>query len=638
MIDSEFPIELAGVRYRIAEDGEGPGYNMTTPTVRAPNTQIVQGDDPGQVNLDPSTMLWTLEDWSSGEGDLKTGDDNGRSQTIHGLNFYGRPGEIFSGYRAWPAIANGGGANFSTLVSLVVAMDTVYALELVAGNPYYYTFNKTTLQFSARQTFAGVTNGIQAVNSLCGDNNALFFHEQGGDNIYTWPGSGAPTLLNNQLGGHADSQMVELGDYLYILQSDGKMYEISKTTVNTTTAETPILDLSSNGTFNNMATNLVTTVGDNRVYVMAVWNNYTSIYEIIPTTAATTGYGRELTKIHGLKGETIWAHGGFVYWIGTDMEPDGNDGPRRLIYYWQPGQSRGTLGEVRTQLGIAPGSHATPTAGASRLNTWAFALEGVDEDFGVGDDGIGLWEVDALSGGFGQVGGGHEGGVNDFGEGDCLTLIYHDGFYLASYQDVGASYGVWTWDTGRPSVNTQIVTSPEHDFGISGEKVLQSIEVRTNEMPVGGSVQLAYSVDGGAFQAVSPTHNTDGDAGLKWVVSTDSATVTFRGLRIKMTIVNSADQVIVKAVDVRASANSTFQKWQLLLDVSDETSPRGYNGAKLIDKLQALVPQTVVSFKDGYTDRNPGAFDEYDVIVEEVFLDLDRPGEGTAIVILREVI
>ena len=54
MIDSEFHVQLNGVKYRLAEDSEGTHYDKKLQPLRAQSAGVVQGDS-GKFQLRPDS-------------------------------------------------------------------------------------------------------------------------------------------------------------------------------------------------------------------------------------------------------------------------------------------------------------------------------------------------------------------------------------------------------------------------------------------------------------------------------------------------------------------------------------------------------------------------------------------------------
>ena len=635
MITSEFDVTINGVNYHIAEDAEGEGYVMQYRQLRAPNAQIVQGSDAARVNINPDTLIWSWDDWSDGEGQVVFDPTQpGRSYVNQATNFMGRPGNVFGGYKAYTAL-NAAAGNFIPVVGLVVARGVAYAVEVGSALDDFYVFDGT--DFDAAVSI-GSTDGARSPLAITGDRNYLFFVVHNTDDMWRWDGS-TWAKHNDRTGTNSDTQLEQLGDFVYKLDSEGKVYELSKVTANLATVETAILDFSAQGTIQDFENKKIV-AGWNRVYVLATYDYETVLYEITPTSAAQTGFGRELARFTGLKGESIWHQGGFIYWTGIDNEADASVGARRVLYYLQPGASWGTLGEVRSFVLNAdqPIPGGLVMGGAGRLNTSAFVVAATYEDSTEATEHINLFEVDAISGGFGALG---EGNLGLSGHYECVSLVFFKGKYLAAMRQVsgGTNPRVTTWNTEDYNNNQAFVVSPQMDFGIAATKVLQSIELVTEPLPTGSpSVIVSYKLDGGSWTSVG-TYGTDGGTGQKVVISTDSTLKSFRSMQIRIGL-NNTDALtsIVKAVNVRATVNERFRVWTLMLDATDETSPRGLNGAALISNLTSLGQDTVVEFSDGYQNRNRGVFNSHDVVVENVVPLLTQPGEGRIQVTLREVV
>jgi hypothetical protein len=631
VIDSDHHVLINGVPYRLAEDAEGEHYIYDTPTLRAPNSQIIQGGDPGEVNIEPGTIIWKLDTWTDGEGQLKFNPENpGRSEILEGVNFFGRPGNLFLGYEPNITQANGGG-DFSDEVGLVVARNELYVMGIGSASDDYYAWDGP-LDWGAADQVTTTTDGAMSALAMAGDGQYLFFIKTGSDAIMRWDGS-TWTTHNNQTENET-AQLAELGDYLYKYDDTGKVWELSKVTGNTSTAETPILDFSAQGTVRRF-THRKIVAGDNRLYVLATYKYQSVLYEIVPTSAAQTGFGREILRLKGMRAESVWHHGGFVYWTGVDHEADGIVGARRVIYYLQPDRSHGTLGELRSfDLGQrVPGG--ITMLGASRLNTFGLISAGTytgrDED----DAEIDLWEVDAISGGYGIGGKGSSLVLTEHYE--ATSMEFHEGKVFATIKDeaTGSTHRVIFWDVTEYDTAGMAI-SPAHDMGLASSKVLEAIETELDPLPAGTEVQISYSLDGGSWTALT-NNTTDGSTGTLEVVSTDTAVKSFRSIRIKVALVGTASATpVVRSVNVRASANETGKVWQLLLDCTDESSVRGFSGAKLEANIRALS-NTVIAFRDGYQDRNPNSYTEYDTLVERVTIINDHPGEGIAQIILREV-
>jgi hypothetical protein len=637
VITSEFHVTINGVNYRLAEDAEGEHYNHVKEALRPTNNQIIQGESTNKFNVRPDLLLWSWTDWAEGEGQIKFDSTQpGRSLILEGVNFFGRPGNLFLGYTA-TEVLNSAASAFTVQTGLVVAKGGLYAVGVGAGQDDYYAWD-TGDNFSWQAgTSMALTDGAISEQAICGDAARFYFVKHGTDSVYHVVPAGAVTLLNDQTNAVA-SQLIELGDYLYKYDVSGYIYELSKTVVNTTTPETAIHDFSASGGCDaaHFIGNKIV-AGDNRVYALAVQGETTIIFEIVPSSSAGTGFGRELTRIEGLVGESLWWHGGFLFWTGRDSEPDATQGPNRSIYYYQPGQSWGTLGEVRSFQPAQPITGSQIAAQAGRLHTSAFVGVGTYDGRTAAQAALSLFEVDAVRGSFGQSG---RPLAALAAEQVPLDVVYWNGLYVTAYKDLatGAVFGQTVWDTSTYSTVSGVAISPEHDFDITTEKILHSIEIITEPLPASTTVTISYSLDGGSWTAIT-AFDTDNSVGGIVNISSSSATKSFRSMRLKVQLDGTSSATpVLKAVNVRASLDTRVNVWSLLLDCTDESSPRGYDGATLISNLTGIADNTVIAFVDGYANRGQLAADNstYNVVIDGLSIQLTNPGEGFAHIVLRE--
>jgi hypothetical protein len=133
--------------------------------------------------------------------------------------------------------------------------------------------------------------------------------------------------------------------------------------------------------------------------------------------------------------------------------------------------------------------------------------------------------------------------------------------------------------------------------------------------------------------------STDGSL-LRWdiPVSTASSNVEFGTIQFKVTFDAGNTSTVqwprLTSMEAHAQMNQKFRSQDLLLKCTDEDSQaqhRALRGANQIDNVQTLGLTAVpVEFLDGYTNRDPGKYDTYDVVVDDFRIILDRPGEGVA--------
>lgn len=646
MIDSEFHVQINGVKYRLAEDGEGEHYVQQSVPLRAPNTQLVQGKS-GEFNVRSDLLLWSWSDWSGGEGQLVFDPQNpNRAFVLENVSPFASPGQLKMGYNVSQTID-------AVLADYTNTYDHAWLLPLgrfgatdrlvVAGDDSYRRIDVSVPE--QWDTAVTLTSRDQDVAFMVGDGH--YFHEDGSPHeLY----DNTPTLINNQYGGSGAAtyaKAVGLGNYAYIyLPLEGEVYELDVSTTNTTTPETPVYEdgtlvadnlglypVSSSGGYSVVA-------GDNRVYVMTPQAQRTIIHEIVPSSAAGTGYGRVYATLEGVEGEGMWWHSGYLY-VMTATGPFGARSKREIIYI-DPNGAYGTLGAIRS----ADDGHPTGTEGdqftiAARFTQMAFALcAGYTDERTNATDKLSIFEIDAVTGGFAKVAT-LSSALPDSGVHVHDSLVAWNGKYWVAtrvkYPGSG-DQSVFVIDPRDVSDDDGIAISPKVNFGLAGDKVLEAIEVRCETVPAGATIDVYYSLDEGAW--VSAGSVAAGEVGDKFSIDSTPTAATFRSMQVKVVLNTPGSvQITLDEINVFASTDVSTRRWQLLLDVSDETSPRGFSGARLLDNLLSIGDNEPVTFIDGYTDRTRGQGNTtVDVVVEEMNIALDRPGEGLVQIILREVL
>lgn len=623
-------VSINGVNYRLAEDAEGVHYQLSMQPLRPPNAQVIQGE-PGKFQLRPDLLLWSWTDWSEGEGQIKYDPaDPGKSFKLEGVNPFRRPGTLMQGYE--PVASRhevGGGGLFSDEVSIVrgpilwaVNHDTAARIHWFASADNEWT----------AVTYTGVTGTFER-QCVAADEDYLYVKERSTSNIWRSTQAIPPsfTKLNDQCGLANDyaTQLVALGDYLYVWDlEDGEVYEISKATANTSTPETPLGYTEKHPASSGYEGSQLMAVGENAVYIAdySISEHASIIYEVIPTTAAAAGYVVETGRIPGVRVEAMAYHSGQLYMSVIDRAPASGAftelGPDRQILYYNPDGTYGTLGSLRGFDSSTAISQYAPVFIGGRLGTLALAAHG--------DSGLSVFEIDLTTGGIACV------GATTYATANApVSGVFAYDKYIVS-DEVG---GVWHVEVDKPNDTiTGVAISPSNDFSTNGEKVLDAIEIATDTIPSGWTVYVDYSVDGAAW--VSAGSITAAAEGGKFAVSTDSATVTFREMRVRLRLdptTTNPDLVIIRSVNVYARVNRRMKVWDLLLDVQDDRAPRGWGGAKQIDNILNIGNNTVVSFIDRYGSHDAqDAGIEYDVVVDQADFVLSQQGEGIVRVRLLE--
>jgi len=187
------------------------------------------------------------------------------------------------------------------------------------------------------------------------------------------------------------------------------------------------------------------------------------------------------------------------------------------------------------------------------------------------------------------------------------------------------------------------VYGPRWDFGYPfSKKLLHGFHVTLKSLPANAVVTLYYALDGTtSWTQVTSTITTDGATYAYLPVSTTSATVSFRNLRVR---VRGTYAATVLSVTAQAQLVEYSESWKLRLRLKDEAghNPRSRltsaRAETLRTNLRTLVTnKAVVSFLDGYRYRNPGAYSSHDVTIEFPSDGITSDTEGIAEVILRSV-
>jgi hypothetical protein len=611
-------IKLAGRWYDIAEDAEGAGYNIRREPLRLPNSQVVKGAE--QFQLRPDLIQWSITSWVGGEGQIKLDSkDTTRSYLIVNTDPFSSPGNLVLGPTT--DIATYSAANLAEKVTFTSALGNTYAARVYgAQQQELWKFDPVSFTFDA--TYVSTMYGGTTPAGVAGDANYLFYIQSASDSIHRWDGTTFVHLNNQTSVTSVYANVVSLGDYLYIYDPEqGMVYEISKVTANTATAEVPIYDFSSAGgstIVNNGLGYMI--AGDNRLYVLQNVGHEAVIHEIVPTSAAATGYGREMSRMPGIVGHGLAWMSGFIVLLAKTK---GRTGDRFEAFYLQPDAALGTFGEIRSHLGSGPlGSLLSP--GVANLRYLSFVGPSMDS----ATLGPSLFLLDAVTGGFAQIADGLVTAGSITGK-----LASVDGIWLVPVHSDDRIYYT------RPDKYraTGYAITPYYDFDLSDEKVLHNITITCEPLPAATTVEIQYDLGDGTFTSAGILP-TDDSEGITYTISTDTTTKTFRTLRIKVILntTNASNTPVVRSVEVRASVVKYIKTWELLLDLSDDDNT-GAGGASNIDALLALSENTVYALEDYYNSHSPGEHTAYDVEMDSLTVSLSQPGEGVAQIVLREV-
>lgn len=617
-----FDFELNGIKYDAAEDAEGDHYTEAAEPLRPPNAVTVQGEKSQKFQMRPDTMQWSLTDWSGGEGQNKyNAQTPNRHRELAAVRVFQKPGTLRPGYYVEDTQDSTGSSDLAKDGILVIGAGDLHLMDFDTNDAY--NWDDTNKRWSTAIELVGLGNGIR--RQACGDEDFVYWQERATAKVWRWGGGdpASPGLVSSTLVDSGSTFMAQMGNYVYGVSPEyGLAWEISKT-------PTLITEIDNFAQERGILNRNHITVSDGKIYVMNPLTDTTILREITPSTAAGPGYGAEISRLPGFHGVSIWAHGGTIYMSGH-MGTLADD----AIMYVIPGGSYGTLGAIRP--GKAIGQVGGTQAGAQMLEHH-FVTDHVDNAIAIKHSSI--FEIDAITGGYAEIARDDAGSAKDL---DLYSVATFNGQIFASTEESAATRRVIrAYPEGYSKISS--VTSPWHDFDLADEKILSSLVLATEALPADWTVWVEYAIDGSDTWVPVISYTTTSGKGTKTAVSTDSSTVRFRTLSIKIGFTWTGSGIpasgpVVLGVDVLTMVAKPTNVWRLILDLSDSHSGKeGASGAtKLANIKAAAATEGVVDFKDGYEDRKPNVFTSHDVVVDSHLIVLSQPGEGIAMVVLKE--
>ena len=621
MINSKDHIELDGETYRLAESSDGEHYGVRDEPLRPPNAVTVQGESQQKFQIRPDILLWNWTDWSAGEGrrTLKFG-ESGRFWQGKAIRVFEEPGHLIPGWYVETTTFTGGG-NFTRDACLGTAMGNLYAVARGGTQVHQWDGSNWSLDLSLT---GGPANGFDMV---VGDDDALYGIENGASNVYKWTGGASWSSLSTTLIGTAARSIAQLGPYLYVYRpKSATVWEISKSTG----AITAIDEWTETGRGSVDGQHFITSL-DGRIYVVVKLRSETTIREITPSSAAGTGFGAEVARIHGFQVDSIWSHSGALFMAGRYRDDaSAND---RTVLYLVPGGEYGSLGELRQGEFLA-----TVAGGAGRMLDHFF----VAEQLGSGDPEHALFQVDSVSGGLTCLAYDEVGLVTGM---DPAWVTHYQGDIFWTTKESSSANRTLRADASQYNESSWAISS-EHDFDLVDSKFLSSLSLSCEPLPANWRIRVDYMTDGDGTWTNVIDYTTTNGTGENQAVTTDASTVGFKRMQMRIRMDYNGGSTpssapVILGVEARAVASIKVKTFQFLIDLSSDRSAgkQSRGGATKIDTLRTtLDKETVMDLKDGYTSPRAGEYDQYDVFVEGATVILDRPGEGLAAVTLREVV
>lgn len=611
MITSYHHVELNGVKYRLAEGVEGEHYTEVGEPLRPPNAQVIQGTS-NVFQMRPDTLVWRISNFVGGEGQQKFDPENpSRMRAILNMDPFSKPGSLLMGYRRSDLTADTTQTGEDFLITWRdEETGIVYGLAHDGTDFGVYDY--------------ALTNPNWALAS--GSNNpatyALPGQEISVDYSFAEPGwyifqEGLLAIYNTTTGLVAVTRSdfrgkgIVLGDYYYVLgMTDGEVWEASETGVPFQAATS---FYQGNLNWIDMCRS------ENRGYLLAQGPRGAAIYELIPTTAAGEGSVQPMATLPGVRPRGIFYSGGLLY-VTTETG---------ALYYIRPGAEYGIVMPGR---GDADELDSNDVAAAETLHFLT--------------DSSYLYALDLTSGAYARV------GKMDSAVERSTGIMAYVGEYvgLGGAVEIAPFWNVFVIDESanaeglffynlEASVLDGEVITPWHDFSISDPKQLNSIRVQHN-MTAAWTATVYARKNGDETDTEIGTITGTGSPTTTVLIPSSEYEFDHLSVRILMEYgTGTVGHPEIRDIEVRASVVQTQKMWQLMLDCADdETGVHGStSGATKITNIRTLGALAApFTFKDGYGDSRVGEFETHTVVVDSHRIDLERPGEGTAVVILRE--
>ena len=655
MIDSKFHVELNGKKYTLAEDAEGTHYQRRREPLRAPTNGFVLGDT-NKFNLRPDLLEWNMTDWSGGEGYRVFDSENPNGYLVGWDIDPSTPGELRLAKR-WDVTQDSTGAadfdEHGTAAKFVASL--AFVLNTQGGVDGYHVWDDTNIKWGAIDTIAGQDLGMNLGAKSVTTPAHIYFggDNTGGDFDIFRVKSDLSEVQFATISDHVNWDMAgPVNSFMYIAGEDvdliWEVRELDLTAAPLVVTSTQVLQLFPN-TLQDLRFWPELIAADNRVFFSLYTSNSTStIYQITPTSAAGAGFGEEVFRIPGFSIETMFYAFGLLFALGV------RENKTNIFYYDPVNQTPGLLWEAPDERAFEHFSSAHKTMGSATSEgqqgfiTHFIHASGPSMDMSE----ITLMSANAING---AVWGGPTWQPSTPAGGfPHIRLLPWNGVTVFD----GRPFATVSYLTSGPTIQTRvlrlsddyvtakagIVQSAVNDFGIVDEKVLGSFSVSLEALPAGNTVVVKYQLDQDGVWLTAGTVSTTGATEATFIVSDGSTTRRFRNLqtRLELDSDNGAETPVVRSLRARATVVKGVRTWSLLLNATDELGAmqnRSWNGATLIDNItDAADMDAVVTFKDGYSDRKAGGYTEYDVVIDDYTVSNDRPGEGTVLVSLREVV
>jgi hypothetical protein len=605
---------------------------------------VVQGADRQDLfQVRPDTLLWQITDWSGGEGQSVYGFQNQNKHAIlQNVDPFSRPGTLTPGFLTTSVSTD----NVIATTALISNTHNLVLLSLDTAQKYYKQAVGGSLSalLTMDSAHGSPPTAVPSPDGADSDDRYIYFNDQTSQDIWRYDTSDDELILwNNDITAVAGRAVIrELGDYIYVFTTgarglgtasiDAKIYEIPKA------GTTPLASVEL-ASLRIPAANMEWTVTkfSNRLFAAYPFaNGYSTIVELIPTSAAGPGTVAEIARIPGIFINSLWSQNGVLYFSGTSDTPGSSGRSTRYLMSLIPGETLGAIGLIRDKLeeeynGITPGAEVPSSVTVSTFP--------VQEDSNFSTGNIRIMQLDTTKGALAQVSQDPTNSDIQPGQGvpfdETMTYAVVGGSRYA-YTDFNAAFEDWSH-----------FESPWHDLGLAEEKLLGSIKCSTESIPTNWSITLSYAINGSkTFTALTQTMDA-GETEMTWDVSTVLSSIKFNKLKIKAafqytgTAGTSTTKPVIHGIQVAAMVVRKQSVWRLLLDCSDDHSggEDSFTGKQKITNIKTAGDgESVIELQDGYASRIAGEYSTHAVVVDSYRSMLDKPGEGVIYLELIEVV
>lgn len=630
MITSYHHVELNGVKYRLAESAEGEHYMENAEPLRPPNAQVIQGAN-NTFQMRPDTLAWLIDSWAGGAGQLRYDTENpGRMRELFNVDGFTKPGAVRKGFYVTEFVID----TPTTLPDIeywfrgfVRRQNYVFAVV----DDYSGTTESAMFRWSqTSEWWEDVTLGTPATNRpksravfnpADSNNNPLTLASSG---QYIFEGDDFNVWANNANISASASHPGVLGDYLYWMDQDGIKEYLATSSPGTTAPDTVWTPTTAPGTLTNL------TFGDNRAYFAVRAGDVSIIYELVPTTAVGRATVSSIATLEGVMARSVKYASGILF-IATETG---------AIYYVRPGAEYGLLKSAE-EAEVADRNIYDPLVTSENF-LYAIPRK-TSNAFDTFDDPQQLLAVDRVSGAYEIAAYWEErypfsllGATNlpdDSGGTPTTERIW-------ASRDQGSGGGKFI-DASRADVTYDgHFLTPWHNFNVAENKQLMSITVQ-HDMHADWQFKVYALKDGGTTETLIGTVTGAGGPAVTTLIPSSGFEFSQLSLKGEFTGTGSAANVpYVYSVEAKATVVQTQKLWQLLLDCANDATGvhDGTNGPAKLANIRTLGDLAgPFTFKDGYKDPRTGEFNTHTVVMDSFQIRQDRPGEGVAAVVIREV-